>query len=324
VEQRGMAQGSVEDTYRDQGKGTPPYGMPSLSRLATWGTLATVSLGLAIISAHWSASRPTAAGTRSEQSSTSAAEPGEADANTRRLIEAVRVLAADREQLLTRMASLERNLTDVTGSIKRDVNAASQRPLPQITSTSSVAGGPAADAPASPPEMPPSPAAAAANVPASTPAASPPRAIQAADIVAPDLNGRGAAAAFNPVRNAPPAEPMTAELGIDVGGALNFDSLLTLWSSIKRSNLVPAEELYPLVALRENNRLGVDLRLIIGPLAGAEAAARLCSTLSAEHRYCQPVAFEGQRLSSVKPAPKVGTVSVRRPASGPSQPQKPQ
>jgi hypothetical protein len=137
------------------------------------------------------------------------------------------------------------------------------------------------------------------------------------------LNGRGAAAAFNPVRNAPPAEPMTAEWGIDVGGAINFDSLLTLWSSIKRSNLVPSEEVYPLVAVREDNRLGVDLRLIIGPLAGAEAAARLCSTLSAEHRYCQPVAFEGQRLSSVKPAPKVGTVSVRRPASGPSQPQKP-
>jgi hypothetical protein len=136
-----MAQGLAEDTYRIQGKSMPPYGMPSPSRLATWGTLATLSLGLAMISAHSSASRPTAAGARSEQSTTSAAESGEADAKTRRLIEAVRALAADREQLLTRMASLERNLADVTGSIKRDVDAASQRPLPQMTSTSSVAGG---------------------------------------------------------------------------------------------------------------------------------------------------------------------------------------
>jgi uncharacterized membrane protein len=239
------------------------------------------------------------------------------------LTEVVRTLGADREQLLTRMASLERNLADVTGSIKRDVDVASQHPLPQITSTPSVVGAPAADASASPPEIPPTPAAATTNVPASTPASSPP--IQAADIAAPDLGGRGAAAASNPVRNAQPTEPVTAELGVDVGGALNIDSLLTLWNSIKRSNLALPEELYPLVAVRENNKsLGVDLRLIIGPLAGTEAAARLCSTLSAEHRYCQPVAFESQRLSLVKPAPKAGTMSVRRPASGPSQPQKPQ
>jgi hypothetical protein len=315
-----MAQGLAKDPYRVQEKGLPRCGMPSLSRLATWGTLATISLGLAIISAHSSVPRPTAADTGSEQSTTSATEPG-----TRRLIDAVRTLAADREQLLTRMASLERSLAEVTGSIKRDVNAASQLPLPQITSTPSVAGAPAADAPASPPEMPPAAVAAAANVPASTLASSPPSAIQAVDRAAPDLSGRGAAAASNPVRNAQPTEPATAELGVDVGRALNFDSLLTLWSSIKRSNLALPEELYPLVAVRENNKSpGVDLRLIIGPLAGAEAAARLCSTLSAQHRYCQPVAFESQRLSLVKPAPKAGTMSVRRPASGPSQPQKPQ
>ncbi len=319
-----MTQGLVGDTYRIQGMSTRPYGMPSLSLLLTWGTLATISLGLAIISAYSSASRPTAADSGNVQSSTSPAGPGEPNANTRRMIEAVRTRAADREQLLTRMASLERNLADVTGSIKRDVNAASQLPLPQITSTSSAARAPAADAPASPPEMPP--AAATANVPASTPASSPPSVIQAADIAAPDLSGRGATAASSPVRNAPPTETATAEVGVDVGGALNFDSLWTLWGSIKRSNLVLPEELYPLVAVRENNKSlgGVDLRLVIGPLAGAEAAASLCSRLSAEHRYCQPVAFEGQRLSLVRSAPKAGTVSVRRPASGPSQPQRPQ
>jgi hypothetical protein len=75
--------------------------------------------------------------------------------------------------------------------------------------------------------------------------------------------------------------------------------------------------------VQENNKTSIaELRLIIGPLASAEAAARLCSALLAEHLYCQPVAFEGQRLSLVKPAPKAG-VSVRALTSGPSQPQPP-
>jgi hypothetical protein len=310
-----MAQDLAEDAYRVQRKGEmPPYGMPSLLRLAAWGVLATISLGLAVISAYSSALRPTAAGTGSAQSRTSAAEPGHADANMRRLIDAQRTLAADREQLFARMDSLERNLADATGSIKRDASTASQYPLAQVTSTPSSAGTPAAATPASLPEIPAALAAATLNVPASTPASPPPSAVQSAAVATPELSGRGAAAASNTV---------TAELGVDVGGVHNFESLRTLWTSTKRSNVALPEELYPLVQVRENNKTpGADLRLIIGPLASAEAAARLCSALLAEHRYCQPVAFEGQRLSLVTPAPKAG-MSVRTSASGSSQTQQP-
>jgi hypothetical protein len=310
-----MAQDLAEDAYRVQRKGEmPPYGMPTLLRLATWGVLATISLGLAVISAYSSAPRPTAADTGRTQLRTSAAEPGEADANTRRLIDVQRTLAADREQLLARIDLLERNLADVTGSIKGGASAAWRQPLAQITLSSSAAGTPAAAAPASHPEIPAALPTATLNVPASTPASPPPSTMPSVAGATPDPSGRGAAAASNLVR---------ADLGVDVGGAHNFETLRALWTSTKRSNVALPEELYPLVLVRENNKTpGAELRLIIGPLASAEAVARLCSALLAEHRYCQPVAFEGQRLSLTKPEPKAG-MSVRAAASGSSQPRPP-
>ena len=46
----------------------------------------------------------------------------EKDAETKRLETQVQTLAADRDRLATRLASLERNLDDMTGSIKRQRN----------------------------------------------------------------------------------------------------------------------------------------------------------------------------------------------------------
>ena len=112
AERQGMAQNLATDAKRVQRKGEMlPYGM--LSRLATWGVLATISLGLAAISAYSSAPRPTAADTGSAQSRTSAAEPGEVDGNTRRLIEAIHAdlggvdrLATGERQIVQRAALL--------------------------------------------------------------------------------------------------------------------------------------------------------------------------------------------------------------------------
>jgi hypothetical protein len=59
------------------------------------------------------------------------------------------------------------------------------------------------------------------------------------------------------------------------------------------------------VAVRENSRTkNAELRLVVGPLANVETAARLCASLSAARRYCQPVAFEGQRLAEPDAAPE--------------------
>ena len=63
-----------------------------------------------------------------------------------------------------------------------------------------------------------------------------------------------------------------------------------------------------MVTVRENGKThGVDLRLVVGPIADVEAASRLCTILAAARHYCQPVSFEGQRLSLIDskvPTPK--------------------
>ena len=57
----------------------------------------------------------------------------------------------------------------------------------------------------------------------------------------------------------------------------------------------------------ENGRAkNAELRLVVGPLPDVEAAARLCANLSAIRRYCQPVAFEGQRFDYLLANPPFG------------------
>lgn len=110
----------------------------------------------------------------------------------------------------------------------------------------------------------------------------------------------------------PAAEPPESMLGIDVGGAVNIEGLRTLWFSTRRNGGPFPDDVTPLIAVRENSKTrGIDLRLILGPFPSTEMAARLCATLLAGHRYCQPVAYEGQRLSFAEPPSK------RRLAPGP-------
>ena len=115
-------------------------------------------------------------------------------------------------------------------------------------------------------------------------------------------------------------------LGADIGGAGNYEGLRTLWRSTKNNDPALLEELYPVVAVRENGKThGAELRLVIGPLDDAELAARLCATLAAAHHYCQPVAFEGQRFSmndvgptKAPPAAPTKTASHHSSASSPA------
>ena len=107
---------------------------------------------------------------------------------------------------------------------------------------------------------------------------------------------------------------MAAGLGIDVGGASNYEGLRTLWKTTRTAEAEFPEEVYPVVTARENGKThGVELRLVIGPIADVELASRLCGTLSAAHHYCQPVAFEGQRLSMIDAAPAVKTAPATKP-----------
>src|SRR5262249_48218763 len=78
-----------------------------------------------------------------------AARQAEIDNERRSLREALRVLAMDRDRLVTRVSSLERNLDDITGSIK------SQTDQPKLETTSMRAEPPEIETPAVTASVPP-------------------------------------------------------------------------------------------------------------------------------------------------------------------------
>ncbi len=292
----------------------PPFGIQDLFRLAIWGGLAAAALFLAVLSSYSGAVSPrppvaSGTGQGSALQKTSAADTPARSADTmdeiQGLTEAVHALTADREHILSRIASLERSLDDITGSIKRDA----QHALPQITSTSSAASPGQTEVPAASPTK-------TAIIPPQAPVSQQPGSIEAAAPgSAPDNAPRAAATPSAPMRTTTLAEPPVGApgLGVDVGGAVNFDGLRTLWSSTKHNLPAMPDELYPVVAVRENGKTrGAELRLIVGPIVNTETAGRLCAALAAAHRYCQAVAFEGQRLSLIEPLSKPIPNTVHR------------
>jgi hypothetical protein len=206
----------------------------------------------------------------------------------RRLNEAVRALAADRDRLASRVAALERNLDDVTGSISHSSapNAApgAQPPRPQ---------GQVAPAPLTPPPAPQT-VAPAASVPVqpAPQGAAPPAAVQGA----PNRIATGHLATGVPT--AADSVATKTEFGIDVGGNASVEGLRSLWMTLKTSQPALFEGLRPVVAVREGQKPGtIELRLIAGPIANAGVAARMCAALSAMNQTCQPAVFDGQRLA---------------------------
>jgi hypothetical protein len=250
-----------------------------LVRFAIWAGAATLAVLTAVIAANSETGvRRIAALVTPEQQAEpvrgakgpSVASRFDAELEARKLSEAVRVLSADRDRLIARVAVLERNLDDVTGSIPANPPAA-QRPapaplLPQIP--------PQAAAPPPPPVAPPATAA-----PMPTPAP-----------------GRVTTTAITPPG---PSESVATktEFGIDVGGNASMDGLRTLWINLKAAQPTMFEGLRPIIAIRDNGRGAVELRLVAGPLVNAGAAARLCASLAATGQVCQPTVFDGQRLA---------------------------
>jgi hypothetical protein len=256
----------------------PAVDMRVLRRLAIWGSAATGALIVVAIAtySHGDTRRLAAASPASTTAPTSkgdamgaqlALRVPELDAETRRLAEAVRALTNEREALKARIGALERSVEDMTGSTKRQAAAAPAAPAAVVPTLASITPIPAPK-------------------PASEPSAAPSEPVNLEKI---------AALPRQPEIVAEP--PPVGGLGIDVGGANNFEGLRTLWTSIKNANAALMDGLHPLVVVRENNRSkSPELRLVVGPVASVEAAARMCTVLAAAKRYCQPVAFEGQRL----------------------------
>lgn len=178
--------------------------------------------------------------------------------NNGKLVEDLRVLAADRDRLAARIENLERNLGEVTGSIERRLTAAATPPSTAATPPSTATPSPTAAAPSSP------------TVTSRTPSPS----------------------------SAVPAEPARSVFGLDLGGAANLAGLRALWAATTAKHGSLLQGLQPLIAIREQpGPAPTELRLVVGPLPSAGAALRLCSLIAASGVTCQVAAFEGQKLA---------------------------
>ncbi|MFL6840510.1 MAG: hypothetical protein ACJ8FZ_24835 [Bradyrhizobium sp.] len=146
------------------------------------------------------------------------------------------------------------------------------------------------------------------NKPASVVTASPiPEVVAAAPPV-------GDAEADRP--STPGAAIQRTEFGVDLGSANSVAGLRALWRGLlkSRSN-APLFNLRPILVVKEGpNGLGMQLRLVAGPLNDAGAAAKICAVLTENQRRCETAIFDGQRLSinpedpppptAAKPAPR--------------------
>jgi hypothetical protein len=142
---------------------------------------------------------------------------------------------------------------------------------------------------------PPDPAAAKLIEPST-----PPKTVTAAPM--PEVMASTAPAEEAEPDNAPALPKLAVqrtEFGVDIGGANSLPGLRALWRGLlkSRSNAV-LTTLRPIIVIKEgNNGLGMQLRLVAGPIHDAAAAAKICAAMVESDRSCATTVFEGQRLA---------------------------
>jgi hypothetical protein len=229
-----------------------PVTMHGLWRLVVWGSTAATALLIAVLSSRGVVGSQRAAVAASTlgggtvaivQPVQTAAHSFDAQAETKKLAEAVRDLTADNDELKSRLAVVEHSVDDVTGSIERQAKSTAAPPWPED----------------GPPVL-------------TTPAA-------IAAVIAPAL-------------------PLPMEYGVDIGSAVSIQALRARWAGIRSAHPQLFNGLAPTISLSEmppSNR--PELRLVLGPLASAGAAAKLCTTLERFRLTCQPTIFAGRHLA---------------------------
>ena len=115
---------------------------------------------------------------------------------------------------------------------------------------------------------------------------------------------------------APKVSLRRTEFGVDLGTANSVNGLRMLWLGLlkSRSN-ASLTALRPIIVIKEStNGLGMQLRLVAGPLNDAGAAARICAVLTENKRPCETAIFDGQRLSlkADDPSPAAAKPTYRR------------
>jgi hypothetical protein len=107
---------------------------------------------------------------------------------------------------------------------------------------------------------------------------------------------------------APKLAVQRTEFGVDVGGANSLPGLRALWRGLLKSRSNAAlTTLRPIVVIKEGtNGLGMQLRLVAGPINDAAAAAKICAGMIENDRPCTTTVFEGQRLAMNADEPTAG------------------
>lgn len=276
-------------------------------RFASWGGAATLAVALALVALASeqgsqrlaSAWRPSAEPANANEALLSARIVN-AELEARRLNEVVRVVSVDRDRLLSRMASLERTLDEMSGTLTGSVGSIG--PAGSGTTTGRGAFIPSPGSPATTPPlasaprpsagMPPPFIQAPQTVPAVTPAASAPGTATSGAIP----GGRVADAHAAAVDSADPPVLKT-DFGIDVGGDNTVEGLRKMWTMLRGNHSALLEGLRPLMTIREGAK-SLELRLVLGPLASPAVAARYCTALSVSGVACQPAPYDGQKLAA--------------------------
>jgi hypothetical protein len=247
-------------------KGEKPTVFKGLRRLALWGGTAAAALFIAAISGRSEGGAQRLALALQSGPPPPPAHSFDAEAETRWLSEAVHTLIADDEQTKTRLASVEQNVNDVTGSVGKQIEAAD--------AARRADDGPTVAATAALTAVMVKPATIAPVVLAGTSATS-----SASADVAPPPSSRN-------------------QYGVDIGSGLTILALRTRWETLRSAHPQLFEGLQPIVSVKEIPRANrVELRLVVGPLVQPAAAAQLCAALTSFGLFCQPTIFDGQRLA---------------------------
>jgi hypothetical protein len=233
--------------------------MRHLRRLTLWGAAAAATLFLAVLSTRSEVGAQRIAAFSSPRSAR--IHPFDAQAETRRLASAVQDLTTEDGELKSRLALVERNMNDITGSVTRQIEEA------QTTWPSAATPGP----------LTPAIIASIANPAAPAPAA------LAAPLPSPALT-------VPPQSHASGTTP--TEYGADIGSALSVQVLRARWLGVHSAHAQVFQGLSPTVVLQETAQAKrVELHLVVGPLADEAGAARLCAKLALYRLSCRPTVF---------------------------------
>lgn len=117
---------------------------------------------------------------------------------------------------------------------------------------------------------------------------------------------------------APKVAIRRTQFGVDLGSANSLSGLRALWRGLlkSRSN-APLTGLRPIIVIKEGTKgLGMQLRLVAGPLNDAGAAAKICAVMAENKRNCETAIFDGQTLSVTGDDPAPLKPSQRRRGAG--------